>query len=151
MNGNKFATSQIVKEPVEVLKGRIFSWLSSKASWTLICKATSGRFSPFHCFTYLCHEDLFPHWSTLCQWMCLLWRDSTSRETDQLIWPLHLIEAFLGSRIFVVDPPHEWRGAFERFDWWVAHGLIEWPPHYYSSGARRAGTIKERGEPRTGC
>jgi hypothetical protein len=35
INGNKFATGQILKKPVEVVKGRIFSWLSSKVSRTL--------------------------------------------------------------------------------------------------------------------
>ena len=35
MNGNKFATGQILKKPVEVVKGRIFSWLRSKVSRTL--------------------------------------------------------------------------------------------------------------------
>jgi hypothetical protein len=32
---NKFATGQILIKPVEVVKGRIFSWLSSKVSRTL--------------------------------------------------------------------------------------------------------------------
>jgi len=32
INGNKFATDQILKKPVEVvMKGQIFSWLSSKS------------------------------------------------------------------------------------------------------------------------
>jgi hypothetical protein len=35
MNGNKFATNQIVEKPVEVVKGADFSWWSSKVSWTL--------------------------------------------------------------------------------------------------------------------
>ena len=33
-NGNKFATGQILKNPVEVVKERIFSWSSSKVSRT---------------------------------------------------------------------------------------------------------------------
>ena len=36
MNGNKFAISQILRIPVEVVKGADFSWLSSKVSRTLI-------------------------------------------------------------------------------------------------------------------
>jgi hypothetical protein len=37
INGNKFATDQILKKPVEVvMKGRISSWLSSKVSRTLV-------------------------------------------------------------------------------------------------------------------
>jgi hypothetical protein len=32
MNGNKFATSQIVEKPVEVVKGADFSWWTSKVS-----------------------------------------------------------------------------------------------------------------------
>jgi hypothetical protein len=35
MNGNKFATGQILRKPVEVVKGRDFSWWSSKVSRTL--------------------------------------------------------------------------------------------------------------------
>jgi hypothetical protein len=38
INGNKFATGQILRKPVEVVKGRIFSWLSSKVSRTLNCR-----------------------------------------------------------------------------------------------------------------
>ena len=36
MNGNKFATGQILEKPIEVVKGRIFSWLSSKVSRTMV-------------------------------------------------------------------------------------------------------------------
>ena len=36
MNGNKFATGQILRKPVEVVKGADFSWLSSKVSRTLV-------------------------------------------------------------------------------------------------------------------
>ena len=32
INGNKFATGQILKKPVEIVKGQIFSWLRSKVS-----------------------------------------------------------------------------------------------------------------------
>jgi len=32
MNGNKFATGQILNKPVEVVKGADLSWLSSKVS-----------------------------------------------------------------------------------------------------------------------
>ena len=35
-NGNKFASGQILKKPVEVVKGADFSWLSSKVSQTLL-------------------------------------------------------------------------------------------------------------------
>ena len=35
INGNKFATGQILKNTVEVVKGWDFNWLSSKVSWTL--------------------------------------------------------------------------------------------------------------------
>ena len=35
MNGNKFATGQILRKAVEVVKGRIFSWWSSKVARTL--------------------------------------------------------------------------------------------------------------------
>ena len=39
MTGNKFATGEMLRKPVEVVKkGRIFSWLSSKASRTLLGK-----------------------------------------------------------------------------------------------------------------
>jgi hypothetical protein len=35
MNGNKFATSRILRNPIEVVKkGRILGWLSSKVSQT---------------------------------------------------------------------------------------------------------------------
>ena len=35
MNGNKYATAQILEKPVEVVKGADFSWLSSNQySWT---------------------------------------------------------------------------------------------------------------------
>jgi hypothetical protein len=36
MNGNKFATGQMLEKPVEVVKRRICSWLSSKVSRTLL-------------------------------------------------------------------------------------------------------------------
>jgi hypothetical protein len=35
INGNKFATGQILKKLVKVVKGADFSWLSSKVSRTL--------------------------------------------------------------------------------------------------------------------
>ena len=36
MNGNKFATSQILEKPVEIVEGADFSWLSSKVTRTLL-------------------------------------------------------------------------------------------------------------------
>ena len=36
MNGNKFATSQILESPGRSREGADFSWLSSKVSWTLV-------------------------------------------------------------------------------------------------------------------
>ena len=38
MNGNKFATGQILGKPVEVVKGADFSRLSSKVSRTLLLR-----------------------------------------------------------------------------------------------------------------
>ena len=35
LNGNKFATGQILEKPVEVVKGANFTWLSSKVSRTM--------------------------------------------------------------------------------------------------------------------
>ena len=43
MNGNKFATGQILRKPVEVVKGRILGWLSSKASGTLVGEEKNNR------------------------------------------------------------------------------------------------------------
>jgi hypothetical protein len=42
MNGNKFATGQILEKPVEVMKGADFSWLSSKVSQTLLLPPPTG-------------------------------------------------------------------------------------------------------------
>jgi hypothetical protein len=35
INGNKFATGQILKKPIEIVKQQDFNWLSSKVSRTL--------------------------------------------------------------------------------------------------------------------
>jgi hypothetical protein len=51
MNGNKFATGQILKKPVEVVKGRIyFSWLSSKVSRTLTRTSLQTSICSVHLF-----------------------------------------------------------------------------------------------------
>jgi hypothetical protein len=44
LNGNKFATGQILRKPVEVVEGADLSWLSSKVSRTL--DLTSSQNSP---------------------------------------------------------------------------------------------------------
>ena len=46
MNGNKFATGQILGKPVEVVKGADFSWLSLKASRTLMRRRSEAQARP---------------------------------------------------------------------------------------------------------
>ena len=46
INSNKFATGQILGKPVEVVKGADFSWLSLKASRTLMRRRSEAQARP---------------------------------------------------------------------------------------------------------
>jgi hypothetical protein len=50
INGNKFATSWILKKTGRSCEGADFSWLSSKVSWTL--RGTTHGPHHFHCISF---------------------------------------------------------------------------------------------------
>jgi hypothetical protein len=82
INGNKFATGQILKKTLWSCEGTDFSWLSSKVSRTLLF-STFWRVQSAQLVRYM-HFDLNELWPSLVQ--CTTSTPITKRRTPHLIY-----------------------------------------------------------------